>query len=149
VLVAVAAAAEAARLLSPRAGRALTRIAGGTFRPAEARAPSGAATLAAGYALAWWLFPPAVAEIAVVVTAVSDPAAALVGSRYGRGAPKSGAGSLACAGAAALVMAAFRVDPAALVVAAIGAAVAERIPWRGADNLALPLVVGALLRWLQ
>ena len=149
MLVAAAAAAEAARLLSRRAAAALTRVSGGTFRPAESRVPSGAATLAVGYALAWWLFPPAVAETAIVVTAVADPAAAVVGSRLGRGASKSIAGSLACAGAAALALAAFRVGPSALVAAAVCAAVAERAPWRGMDNIAVPLLVGALLRWMQ
>jgi dolichol kinase len=149
ILVAIAAVAETARLASPRAEAVLARLAGGAFRPAEARWPSGAGTLALGYALAWWIFPPAVAEAAIVVTALADPAAALVGSRFGRGAAKSLPGSLACACAAALVLAAFRVGPAGLAVAAVGAAVAERAPWRGTDNLAVPLVVGALLRWLQ
>jgi dolichol kinase len=146
--VVVATAAETTRLASPRAAALLGRLAGGAFRPAEARSPSGAATLALGYALAWWLFPPAVAEAAIVVTAVADPAAALAGSRLGSGAGKSLAGSLACAVAAALVLLILRVSPAGIAVAAIGAAVAERAPWLGADNLAVPLVVGALLRWM-
>jgi len=149
ILVVIAAAAEAARLASPQAAALVARVAGGAFRPAEVRRPSGAGTLALGYALTWWLFPAAVAEAAIVVTALADPAAAIVGSRYGRGAAKSLAGSLACAGAAALVLAVFGVGPAALVLAAIGAAVAERSPWRGTDNLAVPLVVGALLHWMQ
>ncbi len=89
------------------------------------------------------------AEAAIVVTAVADPVAALVGSRYGRGAAKSLPGSLACAGVAAVVLAVLGFGPAAVALAAIGAAVAERIPWRGADNLALPLAVGALLLWTR
>ena len=147
--MAIAAVAETARLVSPRVAAALARVTGGAFRPAEARWPSGAGTLALGYALAWWLFPPAVAEAAMLVTALADPAAALVGSRFGRGAAKSVPGSLACAGVAAVVLAVLGVPPATLVVAAVGAAVAERAPWRGTDNLAVPLVVGALLHWLQ
>lgn len=149
VLVVIAAAAETARLLSPRAGAALARVSGEIFRPAEARRPSGAGTLALGYALAWWLFPPAVAEAAIIVTAVADPAAAVIGARFGRGAAKSIPGSLACAGAAALVLAIFGIGPVALGLAAVGAAVAERAPWSGTDNLAVPLVVGAVLRWAQ
>ena len=145
----IAAAAETARLASARGGALLARLAGGVFRPAEARAPSGAGTLAVGYALAWWLFPPDVAEAAIVVAAVADPAAALVGVRFGRGVRKSLPGSLACACAAALALAVFRVGPAGIAVAAIGAALAERAPWRGTDNLAVPLVVGALLWWLR
>ena len=103
ILVAIAAAAEAARLASPQVAAALARLAGGAFRPAEAHWPSGAGTLALGYALAWWIFPPAVAEAAIVVTALADPAAALVGSRFGRGAAKSVPGSLACVCVAALL----------------------------------------------
>ena len=147
-LVAVAAAAEAARLVSPRAGAALARLAGGAFRPAEARTPSGAATLALGYALAWWLFSPAVAQAAIVVTATADPAAALVGARFGRGAAKSLPGSLACAGVAAVVLTLLRAGPGGIVLGAVGAALAERVPWRGADNLVVPIVVGALLHWM-
>jgi dolichol kinase len=149
LLVTVAAAAETARLTSARAAKLLARLAGGVFRPEEARSPSGAGTLAVGYALAWWLFPATVAEAAIVVAAVADPAAALVGSRYGRGAAKSLPGSLACAGAAALTLAVLRVGPAGIAVAAVGAALAERAPWRGADNVAVPLVVGALLWWMH
>lgn len=145
----IAAAAETARLASARAGALLTRFAGGVFRPAEAGAPSGAGTLAVGYALAWWIFPPAVAEAAIVVAAIADPAAALVGVRFGRGAGKSLPGSLACASAAALVLAVLGVGPAGVAVAAIGAALAERVPWRGTDNVAVPLVVGAALWWLR
>jgi dolichol kinase len=98
-----------------------------------------------GYALAWWLFPPRAAEAAIVVAAVADPAAALVGSRFGGGAVKSLPGSLACACATVLVLAVFAVAPAGLAVAAVGAAVAERAPWRGADNVTVPVVVAALL----
>jgi dolichol kinase len=149
ILVAIAAVAETARLASPPVAAALGRLAGGAFRPAEAHWPSGAGTLALGYALVWWLFAPAVAEAAIVVTALADPAAALVGSRFGRGAAKSVPGSLACACVAAMALAVFGFPPAALVVAAVGAAAAERAPGRGTDNLAVPLVVGALLHWLQ
>jgi len=147
--VTLAAAAEAARLASPRAGAALGRLARGAFRPGEARAPSGAATLALGYALAWWLFSPAVAEAAILVTATADPAAALVGTRFGRGAAKSLPGTLVCAGVAAVVLALLRASPAGIVLGAVGAALAERVPWRGADNLVIPIVVGALLRWMS
>lgn len=145
----ITAAAETARLTSARAGALLARFAGGVFRPAELRAPSGAGTLAVGYALAWWLFSPDVAEAAIVVAAVADPAAALVGVRFGRGARKSLPGSLACACAAALALAVLRVGPVGIAVSAVGAALAERAPWRGTDNLAVPLVVGMLLWWLR
>jgi dolichol kinase len=149
VLVAVAAAAETLRLASPRAGKRIGRLAGALFRPSEARSVSGAATLALGYALAWWLFPAAIAERAIVVAAVADPVAATVGSRVGGGGSKTWAGSLACACAAALVLLPGHLAAPAVAVAAIGAAVAERAPWHGSDNVAVPLVVAGLLWWLR
>lgn len=148
-LVVIAVIAETTRLSSTRARAFLDRLAGGAFRPGETGAPSGAGTLALGYALAWWLFPPAAAEAAIVVAAIADPAAALVGSRFGRGAGKSLPGSLACAMAAALVLVLLHVGPVGVAAAAVGAALAERAPWRGTDNIAVPLVVAALLRWLR
>ena len=147
VLVAVAAIAEGTRLCWPRARRALDRVAGAWFRPAEASAISGATMLACGYAVTWWLFPGPVAERAIVVAALADPMAATVGTRFGGGRPKSWAGSAACAATAALVL--LLSGSAALVAlgAAVVAAAVERAPWRGADNVAIPVCVGAVLRW--
>lgn len=109
---------------------------------------SGAATLALGYALAWWLFPVPAAERAMLVTAVADPMAATVGSRYGGGRRKSRAGSAACAAAAAIVLLLTGLPgPAALMVAVVATA-AERVPWRGADNVVMPVSVGAALWWM-
>jgi dolichol kinase len=147
-LVALAVVAEVARLTSRHARAAVLRVAGALFRPAESGGVSGATTLALGYALTWWLFPAPVAERAIVVAAIADPAAAIIGSRVGGRAAKSWAGSLACVCAAAWVLLLFRVPPAGVAVAAIGAAMAERAPWRGSDNLTVPLVVAALLWWV-
>jgi len=147
-LVAVASGAEFARLRWPRARTWLGRFAGVWFRPAEASAVSGAAILALGYALAWWLFPAAAAERAILVTAVADPMAATVGTRFGGGRRKSWAGSAACAATAALVL---LLTGLPIAIAAVGAAVAtvvERAPWRGADNLLLPVGVAAALGWM-
>ncbi len=149
VLVLVAVLAEIARLGSSRVGALVRHLGGGVFRPAEARSPSGAGLLALGYGLAWWLFPPRAAEAGIVVAALADPAAALVGSRLGRGAAKSLPGTAACACVAALALTILRASPAGIVVAALGAAAAERVPWRGADNLAVPLTVAALLSVLR
>jgi len=147
VLVAVAAIAECIRLCWPWTRRALDRVAGAWFRPAEASAISGATMLACGYAVTWWLFPGPAAERAIVVAALADPIAAAVGTRFGGGRRKSWAGSAACAATAALVLL-LSGSPAlvALGAAATGAAV-ERAPWRGADNVAVPVCVGAVLRW--
>lgn len=147
-LVALAGAAETLRLASPKVHAWIERLAGRLFRPAEAAGVSGATALALGYALAWWLFPGRAAERAILVTAVADPTAAVVGGRFGAGAGKSWAGSAACAAAAAVVLVAAGTPPAAVAAAAVGAALAERAPWRGADNVTVPIVVAALLRLL-
>ncbi len=144
-LLALAAVAEALRLGWPAGRAALGGLAGGLFRPSEARWPSGAATLALGYALTWFAFPALIAERAIVVAAVADPIAATVGSRVARGASKTWAGSLACASAAALVLLAWQMSPGAIALAALAAAAAERAPWRGSDNVTVPVVVAAVL----
>ncbi len=144
-LLLVAAGLETARLRSPRARALLDRLAGGAFRPSEARAVSGATALAAGYALVWWLFPARVAVAAILVAAVGDPAAALVGSRAAQGRSKSWAGSAACACAAVLVLLLVGTRPAVALVAAAVAAAAERAPWGAADNLTVPLATGVAL----
>jgi len=106
---------------------------------------SGAATLALGYALAWWLFPVLAAERAILVAAVADPMAATIGSRFGGGGRKSLAGSAACAAAAALVLLLTGTPGTTAVVVAAVATAAERAPWRGADNVLVPVSVGAVL----
>ncbi len=147
-LVATAGAAEVARLASPRVHAWLDRFAGVLFRPAEARRISGATTLAVGYALAWWLFPVGAAERAILVEALADPMAATVGSRAGGSAGKTWAGTAACAVTAALVLLLTRVPPLVAGTAAVAAAVAERAPWRGVDNITVPVLVAAVLRLL-
>ena len=147
-LVLVACGAEAARLRWPAARSTLVRWAGGWFRPAEASGVSGAAILAVGYALTWWLFPGAAAERAILVTAVADPMAATVGTRFGGGRRKSWAGSAACAATAALVLLLTGLPLGVATAAAAAAAAIERAPWRGADNLLVPVGVAAVLGWL-
>ncbi len=147
VLVAAAAAAETARLTSPRAHAWFDRLAGRLFRPSEAKGISGAATLALGYALTWWVFPVGAAERAILVTALADPMAAAVGTRFGGGAGKSWWGSTACLLTAVVVLLVMRVPVGVAAVAGAGAAVAERAPWRGVDNVTVPMAVAAVL-WL-
>jgi dolichol kinase len=147
-LVAVAGAAELARFRWPGFGARLERLAGGAFRPGESRGVTGASLLAAGFAVSWWLFPAAGAERAILVAALADPMAAAVGTRFGGGTGKSWVGSTACAVTAALVLLLTGVGAAPAAVAAIVAAATERAPWRGADNVAIPLGVGAVLWWL-
>lgn len=147
-LVLLAALAELARHRWPAARARLERMAGGAFRPQEAAGLSGASTLALGFALAWWLFPAVAAERAILVAALADPVAATVGTQLGGGRRKSAAGSAAGAVTAALVLVLTGLPVGSAVVVAIAAAAAELAPWRGADNVTVPLVVGGLLWWL-
>lgn len=145
-LLVLALGLEGYRLRAPRAGTVLERLAWGAFRPAELRGVSGATLLAAGYAAAWWLAPGRAAASAIVVTAVADPAAATAGRlAVPAGTAKTWTGTLAAFGAAVLVLAALGYGIPAVFLGAAAAAAAERAPWRGADNVAVPLLTAAAL----
>jgi dolichol kinase len=148
VLVVLALSIEAARRVSPAVQRLVLDTGRSLLRPEELRGLSGPTVLACGYALAWWVFAAPVALSAVLVTALADPAAAVVGRRFGGGVRKSWAGSAACTAVAAVVLATLGVPaPAALATACVAAA-AERVAWYGVDNVLLPLSVGATLTLL-
>ena len=145
-LVVLAFGLELARARMPAAQAFTERLAGGLLRPEETGRVSGAATLALGYALAWWLFTPVVAARAIVVTAVADPAGAVVGRRLHPGAGgKTMAGSAAVLLAAAATLLAMGTHPWPAALAACAAALAERVPWPAADNLCVPLLTAAAL----
>jgi dolichol kinase len=147
-LAVIALALEVARRASPAAWRGVDAVGGSLFRPEEAHALSGPATLAWGYALSWGLFAPRVAATAIVVAALADPAAALVGRRLGRGAPKSAAGSAACAAVSAAILLLAGAGAPAAAAGAVLVTFAERAPWPGVDNVLVPLAAGAALTLL-
>jgi dolichol kinase len=136
---------EAARRTLPALQRTLGSVFGGLFRPGEERRITGPAALAWGYAATWLLFAPRTATAAILVAALADPAAALVGRRLGRGGGKSWVGSLACGATAWAVLAAGGWGGLAAVGGAVAAGIVERVPWPGADNLLVPVAVGASL----
>jgi dolichol kinase len=145
-LAGIALALEVARWRAGAARSLVERVGGGLFRPAEASRVSGATTLAIGYALAWWLFPPAVAASAIVVAAVADPAGAVVGMRFHPNAGrKTMIGSAAVLLVSALVLLAMGTAPVPAIAAAAAAALAERAPWPAADNVSVPLLTAAVL----
>lgn len=145
-LVMLALGLELARARVPAVQVLVERMTGGLFRPGEAGRVSGAATLALGYALVWWLFAPGVAARAIVVTAVADPAGAVVGRRlHPEAGRKTMAGSAAVLLAALATLLAMGTSPLPAVFAAGAAALAERAPWPAADNLAVPLLSAAAL----
>ena len=154
-------AAEAARRLSPRMNRLFVGAFGRMMRPAEEQGRiTGATYLACASLAALLLYPPSVAALALLFHAWGDPAAAMVGSRFGRirlphlgparPQTKSLEGSLAFASVSLVVSAvlwasgAFDVFwPAAL--GALAAAVVELVRLPVDDNLTVPLVSGGLM----
>lgn len=156
-------AAEVARRLSPRLNRLFVGAFGRMMRPAEEQGRiTGATYLACASAAALYLYPPSVAALALLFHAWGDPAAAMVGSRFGRlrlpavgGSPqrKTLEGSLAFLGVALVVGAVLRATGAYDVFwpAAVGAVVAAavevvRLPVD--DNATVPLVSGGLMALL-
>lgn len=142
-----AVAFEALRLGFPPARDLAARLAP-VFRPREAARPSGAAWLFLGYALCAWMPLPASVS-AVLAGALADPAAAVVGSRFGRGGPKSWPGTLAAfvtAGVVLWVVVPLHL-PAAVLVGLV-AALLERWPGPFDDNLLIAPGVGLTVWWL-
>lgn len=148
-VAALAAVLELARLTQPDVRAALARMVP-VFRPRENTRPTGAAWLALAFAVAAQAPAPA-AVAGMLVAAWADPAASLVGTRYGGGAAKTLAGSGAAAlvgtavSAMVLVVAGLAWWPA--LVAGPAAALLERMALPD-DNLLLApgvaLVVAAL-----
>lgn len=146
-LVATAIVAEVTRRRIPAVQRGIETLGGAMLRPLEARRVTGPTLLVVGYALAWLLFPPAIAVPAMVVAAVADPTAALVGRRLTRvPGRKSLAGSTAAFVSAAAVLAVLAVPPVAAILAGAAAAVAERVP--EVDNVAVPVITALALQVL-
>ena len=95
---------------------------------------------------AFALFPRDVAVSAVLVMGLADPAASVVGRRFGRKALLGGTaeGSLAFLVVAAIILLARHATPAAILAGAASALV-ERRSWPLDDNLAVPLTCGLVL----
>jgi dolichol kinase len=144
-ILALAAALEGLRRNSDVARATLERLSLGALRPDEARAVTGATLLAAGYAATWLLFPSYAAAPAILVTAAADPAAAIVGTRFGVRGRKTWAGSAAAFAVALLVLLLQRLTAGTALAGALVAALAERVGARGLDNLAMPALTAAAL----
>lgn len=145
-LVATALVLEGLRRRRPSLNATLSRWSFGALRPAENSGLTGATLLALGYAGTWLLAPPAMAAPAMIVVAVADPAAAAVGRMaVPAGGRKTLAGSAGAFTAAAAVLAACGSGWRGALAAAAAAALAERIPGRGVDNVAIPLATAAAL----
>ena len=110
------------------------------FRSDEAKQLSGATWLWVGYAIAVWL-PERAAAAAILVGALADPAASLVGERFGRSDRKTLVGSGAFLLVAASLVFAVGVGWRAALLAGVLGALLERWPGRLDDNVLVAPVV--------
>jgi len=117
------------------------------FRPGEQRRPSGALWLAFGLAAAAF-FPPQAGVVGVLAATLGDPAASLVGSRFGGGKAKSWAGSAAAFGVITLAALAGHVGWRTALVAGLVGAALERWSPPLDDNLVVAPGVALVVRLL-
>lgn len=144
----VLAAGDLARLARPRLNALFFRAFPSLASPREARRPASSTWYVLGVFLALALFSRERAVAGILVLALADPTASLVGRRWGRTRLGHGSveGSLALFAVAFAVLVPLVGPVQALVAAAVATAV-EPIPWALDDNLTLPVTVAATL-WI-
>jgi dolichol kinase len=145
-LAALAAILETVRLGRPEFRDFLARHMP-AFRPTEWSSPSGPLWLAFGLAAAAFFTPPA-AVVGILAGTLGDPAASLVGARFGGGARKSWAGTGAAALVILLAALALRVAWVPALVAAVTGAALERWSAPLDDNLVIAPGVALVVRLL-
>jgi len=116
------------------------------FRSGEASRPSGAWWLCLGYCVAAWLPQPGAAA-GILVGALADPAASLVGSARGLPSSKTTHGSGAAFAVAILALVPMGLPWTAVIGGAVAGAALERWSGRLDDNLVIAPGV-ALAVWL-
>ena len=129
---------DALRLASPAVNRWFLSSFHGLLKPGERRRVTGATYLAAASLATLILFEPPVAALALFFVAFGDPAAALVGSRYGRF-------RLSMPGPWALKGQQAKSLEGALAFLAVALAVAALLRGAGVYGLYWPAAVGALV----
>jgi dolichol kinase len=151
-LAATAWSLESARRLLPALNRFLVRLFGPVIHPHERHRVNSATWYATALLVLALTSPPMVCALAVTILALGDPAAAIVGRRWGRialinGRSLEGSATffLVAAIASWLLMAAFYGDLAGTtrlavaLAAALAAALAELVSRRVDDNFSVPL----------
>ncbi len=136
-------ASEWVRVRVPSVRDALQRAVP-VYRATESQRISGAGWLWIGYAVAVW-FPPSAATAGVLVAAVADPAASIVGTRVSPGTGKTTAGSVAFGLVALAILAALGTAMLSAIAAAMAGAAVERWSGRWNDNLLISPTVAAVV----
>jgi dolichol kinase len=154
LLVGASLAVEAARRWWPGVNRLLWRLLPTTFRPWEDRRLLGSTWFAIGALASLLIYGRDAGGTAVLYLAWGDPAAELVGGRWGRpGQEKTLAGSLGCLGAclvAGLVGVGLGgLSPWAGLAGAVTATLIERWSPPPDDNLWMPLLSGLAVLAVQ
>lgn len=158
VLFVVVLALDAARLAFPAWNRFVLARLSGIIRPNEEHKLSGTAPYVLGVGLSLYAYSSGIAAAAICFLALGDVAATTIGERYG----KTKIGDKSLEGTAAFVVAAlaagiflslagFSVPFWVITIGAVVAAGVELLPLVVNDNLAIPIVSGAImelaLRW--
>lgn len=117
------------------------------FRESEATSISGASFLWLGYSMTVF-FPLPAAFVGILAAAVADPAASLVGSKWGSGKGKTLMGSAACFAAILGVSLAFSVSPQVGLVVALFGTTLERFSGPVDDNMVIGPGVAAAVFFL-
>ena len=141
---------DAVRLRSPRANRLFFKLFIRFVSPREESRPASSTWYLLGVLVIVALFPRMAAVGGILVLALADPAANFVGRRWGRvsfGRNGTVEGTLAFLLTAFLTLL-LLVGSVPALVGALGATLAERIPWTLDDNLTIPLATSFAL-WLS
>ncbi len=138
-----------ARLRVPRINTLFFELFPSLVSPREAKRVASSTWYVCGVILTYALFPAHIAVPAIVVLALADPMASIVGRLWGvrRVGNGTALGSLAFFSVAFLVLSAF-FGPASAVVPALVATGVEVVPWRLDDNLTV-VVGGATALWMM
>jgi dolichol kinase len=144
--LALSAAIDAIRLYDPDVNRRFFRVFVALASPREARELASSTWYLLGALLTLLLFPRPYALAGILVLALADPTASVVGRLWGRTPFLGGSvrGTLAFAAVAFLVLLLF-VPWWGALVAAVVTAVMEASPFDLDDNLLVPITVAGVL----
>lgn len=146
---------ELVRLKSPAANRPFLTAFRPLLREEETSRPTGSSYLLIASVIAFLLFDKQVATAVLVFTVVGDPAAGLVGKRWGRRRIRhktlegSGACLLTCLAAGAILTAVTDLSMPLIAVGALCATIIEFLPLPINDNLTIPLISGGVMTGLS